>query len=546
MSPRASLAAAFRAYVAAEPDAHALFCRSEGGGEGILSRRDLLARVERLAAGLSAAGVIRGDRVVLALRTSVEWVACFWALQWLGAVAVPVAPPAGQTRRQQGLGDLARICAVARPRVVVGWSEDLAWPGCDFTLRSPDALDRDGMAAAVAGPAAIAGDDLAVLQFTSGSTGHPKGCALTQHAMLTNATAIAERMDIRAGDTAVSWLPTFHDMGLMTGVLAPVVAGTSARLRESSRFLVNPISWLEDLARFPRTHTAAPNFALALVLDRLARRPAAGLDLSGVATIVCGAEPIDAALATRFLETLAPWGLQAEAFHAAYGMAEATLLVTSRPRGLTSRRFRLPPVGEAATEQAGAPPAGETTLVNLGRPVEGVEIRIVGKRGDGVDPEVGEVEIRSPSLMRAYFHNPEATDAALQDGWLRTGDLGLVCDGDLYIAGRAKDLIIVAGRNIYPSDVEHAVARATGLLASSVAAFARRSALGTDAVCLLIECPDRADVERLVQLAEASCLEACGAAPALVITAVRGAIPRTTSGKVRRSELSLRHAEALA
>lgn len=517
-----TLADAFKGYVRQAPDALALRCRDLEGRQQHWTRATLASNVRGYAQGLAARGVSKGERVVLALETSVEFVALFWAIQALGAVATPIAAASGRGRLASLDQHLARVCEIAKPALVISERADIV---AGRSLCAPKDLvrpDPGGWPNLNLGP-----DDNAVLQFTSGSTGRPRGCTLTQTAILANARAIIVRVDVRPGDTAVSWLPLFHDMGLMTGVTLPVVAGVDAVLRSPSRFVANPLSWLEDLSAGRRTHTAAPNFALALTLQRLERRPPGALDLRGLATLVCGSEPLDADLAERFLAALEPYGLSRSAFHPAYGMAEATLMVTSRPGGLATGRDR-----------------DGQVFVNLGAPIPGVTLRIC-ENVAGCDPavELGEVHVRSPSLMTGYFDDPAASEETLRDGWLATGDLGFLQGEELFVVGRRKELIIVAGRNIYPTDIEHAVAHATGLLPTRVVAFGGRAHLGTETISIVMETRAGADRTALINAARAACYEACHLFPHDVLCVETGRIPRTTSGKIRRVDLK---AELLA
>jgi fatty-acyl-CoA synthase len=529
---RETLGDCFWAYVEASPTEPALQCRDLGGTERSLTREALGGEVRRRIAGLTRAGVQRGDRVVIALETSVEFIALFWALQSLGAAVAPVAAATGRGRQASLQSHLRKVCEIVDPALVIVERDGEEIAGV-APVATAAALDHDGSGQDGSGDgsgqdvlANHDADQLAVLQFTSGSTAHPRGCALTHRAIIANARAIGERVKARAGDVSVSWLPLHHDMGLMTGVTLPVVVGVGVRLRPPARFVANPMSWLEDLAAYPRSHTAVPNFALALVLQRLGRRPPERLDLSGVVTLVCGSEPIDPALAQAFLEALAPYGLAAEAFHPAYGMAEATLMITSRGGGLAIRDLKTDPLAKSHG------------FVNLGRPLSGVDIRIVGEDGSTASSDqIGEIHLRSPSLMMGYFRDPQASEKALGSGWLATGDLGFTHGEELFVVGRLKEMIIVAGRNIYPTDIEYAVARATGLLPSRVAAVSGPRFLGTETIHLFLEARAGQDPESLTQAARLACLQVCNLAPAGVSFLEAGAIPRTTSGKIRRGAL---------
>lgn len=527
-----SLAEAFDRYVAEAPDALALACSDEEGAPWELDRRALGDRVELMLQALAARGVGRGDTVILGLPTCVEFVALYWALQKLGATAVPTPGFDSRGKHERRLAQLADVCDIAEPRMVVVSHTVAARLGDALAIPVTSIADLTESAPASSARAehADVSEALSVLQFTSGSTGAPRGCALTQRAILANAQAIIPRIAARPHDVSVSWLPLHHDMGLMTGVVLPVVAGAAAVLRSPTRFLANPLSWLKDLSTYPRSHTATPNFALTLVMQRLERRPPDDLDLSGVVTIVCGAEPIDPSLAGRFVSRLAAFGLRPDAFHPAYGMAEATLMVTSHASGL--RSTTMPPV---ATDE-------DKTIrleaTNLGRPLDGVELQIVDERGaPSAEGVVGEVVVASPALMEGYYRDPEATQRVLANGRYRTGDLGFVRDGDLHVVGRIKDIIIVSGRNLYPSDIENAVAQSLDLAPSRVVAVGLVGTLGTEDVHIVVEARGGSNPIEVRMATVGACFEVSGVTPTSVTLVASGLIPRTTSGKVRRHEL---------
>ena len=533
-APPSGLADRFEDYVASQPDAPALICERLDGETAELSRAELGSLAWRYGAALHANGVARGGRVVIAVPTSVEFVATFWGALLTGAVAVPVPAPDKRGMAEMRLEQLERICAVAAPDLIIADPEVLGVGEVLGTrVLAPQELDCNHLPPE---PHARRGDDLAVIQFTSGSTGNPRGCALSHYAVAYNAWAVVNRLGIMPGDTTCCWLPLYHDMGLVSGLAVPVLSDGAVRLRPPTRFLANPLVWLKDLASFPRTHTAAPNFALALVLQRLERRPPDDLDLSPVGNIVCGAEPIDPVLAARFVEACGRHGLSATALHPAFGMAEATLMATSHAGGLAVGSFDRASLRERGIAK---PPEGETvSLVNLGVPIEGGAVRILGDDAAELpDGRVGAIEIALPSLMTGYFHNDEATAATFDDDWLRTGDLGFLSGGDLFVTGRAKDIVIVAGRNIAPADIEYAAARAAQIDPTRIGAFGHMGPLGTEDLHIVVETRPNADHAALRQTIGDACYAASGVFPASVILVRTGGVPRTTSGKVQRARL---------
>ena len=534
----ATLRALFLDYVAQAPDAPAIHGYAAGATSVVHSRAGLLAAAAGVARCAIEHDVRAGDRVLIALEDPVEFATAFWGAQLCGTVAVPLAPI---VEAQPSTGDFAkRVQEICGARLLLSRGDGLGnaaglkvaspsqWSGCDVE----DKLQPDPEA-----------EEPAVIQFTSGSTSEPKGCVLTNRAVSSNARSILRRTRTTPLDTGVCWLPLHHDMGLMSGVVTPVLGGAATCLFPTSRFLANPIGWLTALAAFRRSHTAVPNFALAVVLQRLSRRRPEGLDLSGVQTILCGAEPIDVPLVRDFLGACAPYGLRPEAFHAAYGMSETTVMATSKPGGLRLDEVdteALQVRGLAAAPLAGAP---TTALANVGAPPDDGAVRIVSDAGEPLpDRTVGHIQLRSSGQMSGYLDDPESTRAAFENGWLKTGDLGYLAAGDLFVTGRLNERIIVGGRNLAPSDLELAVTRLVQLPPGRVAALGRRTPLGTQEIVLVVETRDAGSAGLRAAVARA-CFEACGLAPGAVELVDRGALPRTSSGKIRRLELQARFAD---
>ena len=508
----------------AQQDSEQFFVRGEKGGSTVdLSFLEFSELVSHFIGGLGDAGIKRGVRVALILNTSIDYVALIWAIVLRGCTVIPLPPPAHDASSEEFDSHLGTILQVAAPALVVTEG--------DVAIQVGDAQFRNLASLCGAFPVnvedlggEVCPDDIAVIQFTSGSTGQPKGCALSHRAVASNVQAIRDRLPFEKGDVLVSWLPLFHDMGLMSAVFLPVAARGALNLRSSSRFIMNPLVWLEDLARWPRSHTPVPNFAMALTLQKLATRGGGQFELSGVKSIVCGAEPIDANLVREFFATLRTSNLHAGAFHAAYGMAEGTLMFSSNPGGLASRHF-----------------AGYE-YVSLGRPIPGAAARCVDSDGKQVpDGDTGQIQIKSPSLMSAYFNNHTETALKFVDGWMKTGDIGKIVDGNLFIFGRSDDMIIVGGRNIYPADIEAVVARAISISPTKVAVFGTKGEGAFPAINIVIEYRANEQAREAAKAAAiTACIRTCGIAPTYFEFATRGGIPRTTSGKIRRSALRAR------
>jgi fatty-acyl-CoA synthase len=390
---------------------------------------------------------------------------------------------------------------------------------------------------------------LAVLQFTSGSTADPKGVMLPHATICANLDAIAEAAALDpADDVLCSWLPLYHDMGLIGLLTLGMTTGTDLALASPQDFLAAPARWMEWMSAYRATATAGPNFSYALAARALRRFAPGTLDLSPWRIALNGAEAVDPKAVADFVAAGAPHGLDPGAVFPAFGMAESTLAVTFPEPG---RGLRTDPIDRRVleTDAYAAPgdPESEGTrhLVRLGRPVPGLEIRIIDPVSGDVraDREVGELEIRGTSVTTGYYRRPDATEAAFHDGWLRSGDLGYLVDGELVICGRIKDLIIVGGRNVYPEDVERAAASVAGVRAGNVIAFAVNGRRGKEALVVVAESKDP-DLESVRAAVAGRVREVVGLPPEEVVLVEPGTLPKTSSGKLQRSLCRSRYLSA--
>ncbi len=526
-----TLGAALCLYAESDADVGFEFVHADGE-HLVLSARELEREAARWASAFSALGVRQTDRVALSIERVDQFIYAFWGCQLIGAIPTTLPPFEKSARIDQQRDQLRGIIAVAKPRLLVIGSQ----------LVEVDALEVGAPVVAAVAVAAHASDDfpvvrvapdaIALIQFTSGSTRTPKGCALSHHAIIRNAEAILERGDGCPGDVNVHWVPLSHDMGLMGAVVVPVIGRHRSVVMHPKRFMMRPLAWVEALAAHRNVHSSVPNFALRMVARRAARLALSADALTSVKTIICGAEPIDPVDVRAFYDALRPHGLAPETFHASYGMAEATVMVSSSPQGLKTVAAR--PRGGADIETAIA----AREYVSVGTPVRGARIRIVdGDRHSVSEGVAGDVELMSDSLMSGYFDDPEATAGKIVGGWLKTGDIGFIEGGDLFIAGRRTDMIIIAGKNVFPADIEPAIADRLGIDARKVAAFSAEGRHGTEDLIVLVEHqgadaqPDMgAAISRL-------CDDLCGVAARDVLFRKSGTIPRTTSGKTRRADL---------
>lgn len=382
-------------------------------------------------------------------------------------------------------------------------------------------------------------DRLAILQFTSGSTAAPKGVMLPDRCVGANIDAILTAAQITHADTAVSWLPLYHDMGLIGLLMAPMLHGFELVLGAPQDFLARPACWLEWISQYRGTITAGPNFSYALAARALRR--AGELDLSSWRLALNGAETVDPHAVESFCTAAAPFGFDARAAYPVFGMAEATLAVTfpAVGEGMTVDdvdRHALEHDRRAVPAADDAPPESVRRLAKLGRPLDGFELRIVDPvTGDEREErEVGELELRSPSVTPGYYRNAEATAATFDDGWLRTGDLAYLVDGQLVVCGRQKDVIIVGGRNVFPEDVERAAATVDGVRAGNVIAFGSDRKRGRESIVVVAETKTD-DLHEVHDLVVTKVCDAVGVPPVEVVLVRPGSLPKTSSGKLQRS-----------
>jgi fatty-acyl-CoA synthase len=510
-----------------------VFVRADGS-ERLYSFHDIAAEAERRAGHLAARGLRKGDRLALVIPEGDEFVLSFLGAMFAGVVPVPIYPQL-TFKNIEGYHDtVAHIASASGAAMLLTTASTRQY--VDPVLSRVDGLRAIASVDELAGDAAPAGarvspDDLAFLQFTSGSTSRPKGVMVTHGNLAANAEAFMIHGLDRdpAIDKGVSWLPLFHDMGLIGFVVGPLFTNVPCVFLPTASFVRAPRLWLDKIHQHRGTITYAPNFAYALVAKRLKDRDVEGLDLSCLRVAGCGAEPIQARALRDFAERLAPAGFDARAFVPSYGMAEATLALTFVPlrKGLQTDS----PQGREGQE-----------IVDCGRAFPGHEIAIVDEAGNRLgDRQVGQIVARGPSVTRGYFEEPELTAqsfkplaGALEGGeWLHTGDLGYLVDGRLFVCGRLKDVIIVRGRNYYPSDIEWAVGDLPGIRRGNVVAFGVDDAQGEEQ--LVVCCEGASSDAATIQEAAAACITAkFGLRVHEVVVAALASLPRTSSGKPQR------------
>ena len=528
-----------------------------------------------VAGGLAEIGIRPGERVGLIFPTTAEFFDAFFGTLLAGAVPVPLYPPVRLGRlaeyHQRTAAMLTAAGArllLAEGRVLALLGETLAAAKLSLGGRTLADLPRDAELASDGDPG-----DLAMVQFSSGTTVEPKPVALSQAAVLAQVRALNALWPTNEANpdpgavTGVSWLPLYHDMGLIGCVFPALERPSVLTLVPPEAFVARPALWLRALGRHRGTISPAPNFAYALATERIRDEEMAGIDLSAWRFALCGAETVVPEVLRAFAARFAPWGFRAEALKPVYGLSEAALAVTfaALDRPYTSRVFdreALGERGEAVTVRAqpSAAPAdsdkgemGAVTalrpqleIVSVGRPLAGFRLELRDEQGVVVgENQVGRLFVAGPSLMRGYLDQPAATAAALRDGWLDTGDLGFLHQGELYLTGRAKEILLVRGRNYAPADLELAVSELPDVRRGCVAAASHLPpGRETEAVILFVEHRKGVPAERLEQLrarAREAVLARVGLAVDRVELLAPGTLPRTSSGKIRRGEAMKRY-----
>jgi acyl-CoA synthetase (AMP-forming)/AMP-acid ligase II len=515
---------------------------ADGTGHGVTWTYADLHREASKVARLLRDSVAPGDRVLLMAAPGLDYVAGFFGCLYAGVIAVPAYPPSPLTGRY----GLERILAIIRDaQIEVVLVEDPALPAlASSVVPGPMRwLTMDEARQAVGGndrPHPARGEDTAFLQYTSGSTGEPKGVMVTQQNLVANITMLTRAYGSDPGEALVSWLPPYHDMGLIGMLLAPPMLGLHAVFMPPTAFLRQPVRWLQAISRFDGAISGAPNFAYEACVRKVKDADLEGVDLSTWRVAINGAEPVRASTVERFGQRFAAHGFRREAIRPSYGLAETTLMTATGSLGdgasivevdataLTNGNLRL------ATESA-----DRQRLVTCGSPPAGAEITVV-------DPEtgapleagrVGELVVRGPHVTRGYWGR-EHGDHRFSGDSVRTGDLGCFLDGELVVTGRLKDLIVIRGRNHYPHDVERTVEQAhPGFRLGCGAAFTvdrdgeERLVVVQEVTPMKVDDPAAA-----VEAVRRSVTSMHGIAPDAVVLAPPGAVAKTSSGKIRRHD----------
>ncbi len=515
------------------------------GEETSYSFVDVEAHTARRAASLQSFGLAKGDRVGLIVIEPEDFVLTFLACLRVGVVPVPLYPPLSFGNLDAYADRTAKVLDSSSSKLLIASSklQNVLWGLVDKVPSLQKLLPVEKLREAEGTPSypTIDPEDLAFLQYTSGSTADPKGVMVTHASLVANAHGIIHeglRLDPTKGDKGVSWLPLYHDMGLIGFVIAPICHGIPVVFIPTLRFIKRPSVWLDTVHRHRGTASFAPNFAYALATRRVKDSDLENWDLSCLRVLGCGAEPIQAetmrAFTSKFSEHC---NLPVNAIMPAYGMAEATLAITLKPAPEPMVTHTIDAEHFSETGEVIAPTLGKASHehVACGVPFAGHEVAVMDADGNVLgELREGELCHRGPSVTPGYFQNPEATAASYKDGWLHTGDLGFIKDGQVYVTGRIKDLIIVNGRNVHPQAVEWASAEVEGIRRGNVVAFSVPGATGEE---LVVVCETKLEPEeygRLDEEVRRAIHRELSLSAAAVIFLRPGSLPKTSSGKLQR------------
>ena len=498
-----------------------------------------------IASGLLASGLRRGDRVGIMLATSRDYFVVFLGVHLAGGVPVPIYPPAQMavleahlTRQSRLLDNAGAAMLVTLPEAMVAARLVRSRVPTLRAVRTTESL-RDAGRVPLPLPE-VHGDDVALIQYTSGSTGDPKGVVLTNRQLIANVQSMGDAVRIDTSDVVVTWLPLYHDMGLIGCWHTPLYFGVPVVVMSPLTFLAHPATWLTAISSQSGTLSVGPNFAYQNCVDRVNDAELEGLDLSSWRVAINGSEPVSASTIDDFVARFGSRGFERTSMCPAYGLAEmgvgvAFTAVGAGPRVDVIERATLQESARAVSAASGG---GATSVVSCGRALSGYEVRVVGPEGDELAERFeGAVECRGPSATVGYYKNDDANRALWHGAWLDTGDLGYVAEGDLFLTGRSKDVIIRGGRKLHPEELERRLGALPGIEPGGVAVFAgadeRR---GTEEIVVVVETDVSVADARLVLEDEIArdARDLLGATPDRIVLTSRGALPRTASGKLRR------------
>ncbi len=517
----------------------------EDAQEVPLSYRDLLAGASGYAARLADIGLQRGQMVAIMLPTSRAYLCAFYGVMIAGGVPVPLYPPARLTTIEDHMSRHVGILKSAGATILITIPEAKALA---YLLRAQvESLQKVLVPEELEGgdanfrPVRTAPGDIGFLQYTSGSTGNPKGVVLSHANLMANVRAMGAAAGVTSADVFVSWLPLYHDLGLIGANFATLVLGFPVVLMSPLAFLSRPVRWMQAIHRHRGTISGGPNFSFELCLRRIDDADMAGIDLSSWRFAFNAAEPVSPETIEQFERRFARWGLPRNCISPSYGLAESSVGVAITCPGTAWRadqldRERFSRTGEAATAREDDP--SPLVVIGCGTPIPGHDLRVVDAAGlELPDRHEGLLQFRGPSSTSGYYRNPDATRTLFAGEWVNTGDRAYLSEGVLFITGREKDIIIRGGRNISPYELEQAVGNLAGVRRGCVAAFGcRDAASGTERLVVLAEMRDR-DASRhddLKRMINEIAVRLIGEPTDDIVLAPPGSVPKTSSGKIRR------------
>lgn len=546
LSTAATLVDVIRQYGEIEPKRPHIYFQEENGGETIIPYGELYEQAQQVAKGLIKRGIKPGDTIAIMLPTSAEFFYSFFGILLAGAVPVPIYPPLRPDQIEEYAKREALILRNAEVRILITFQQAEALSNLLQTfipsLQEVTTLNHLKSKSGRLPDISISSNDPAFIQYTSGSTGNPKGVLLTHGNLLANIHAYGKGAKVQKNDVVVSWLPLYHDMGLIGTWLGSLFYGLPFIIMSPLTFLTHPERWLWAIHRYRGTVSAGPNFAYELCVKKIDEKNLEGLDLSSWRIALNGAEAVYPKTLETFTKKFTKYNFKPEAFFPAFGLAENAVALTFPPVGRGPRIDRIardPYEREGKAIPFATDDKNSLEFVGCGFPLPEHEIRIVNDENQLLpEREVGNLQFRGPSAMQGYYRNPEATAAVYHNGWWATGDLGYIADGELFVTGRKKDIIIKAGRNIYPPEIEEIASQVPGIRRGCVAAFgAKDNVTGTEKLIIVAETTDK-DPERRQNMT-AQVIEQVssqlGIPPDHVILVPPRTIPKTSSGKLRRS-----------
>ncbi len=514
------------------------------------SAPEVVEHAEEVAWYLMSRGLNKNDKVVVMLPTGREFAYVYFGILIAGGVPVPVSQPAGTSQIEKYLDNLSHIIHDCEARFFVTYDKIKLIAGSLMSIRDlvngfilTDEIFGSPVPEAdrVSFPA-LSAEDFALIQYTSGTTGKPKGVMLSHRNLIHNIHGIGVASRMTDSDVGISWLPMYHDMGLIGGFLTCLYWNLLIILMQPEAFLFRPHWWMENISRFRVTMGVAPNFGYHYCVTRIPDGVVQKLDMSSWRLALNGAEPIDRITLTKFVDKFKPAGLRDDIFLPVYGMAENSLAATFPllERTTVVHRFNRQLIEDdhMAVDSTSTDTREFIDLVSVGVPLVGQEVRIVDESGKTIkERQIGEILVKSPSLTSGYYKNEKATGDTIKDGWLYTGDLGFILDGMLFISGRKKEMIIKRGKNIYPYDVERIASSVKGIRLGCVAAFAiHNEHTGTEDLILVCETTvkNKGEHDAIVKAISSELVQKLGISPDDIRLVPKGTIPKTTSGKIQR------------